>query len=39
LFALGLQGESGGHENTIKPHEFGGPYFHLKGRSSSDLQN
>jgi len=21
-----------GHENTMKPHEFSGVYFHLKGR-------
>jgi len=27
---LGLRGASGGHENTVKPHEFGGLYFHLK---------
>jgi len=23
----------------MKPHEFGGPYFHLKGQSGLDLQN
>jgi len=27
------------HENPIKPHEFGGVYFHLKGRPKQDLQN
>jgi len=39
LFVLGLQGASGGHENPVKTHEFGGVYFHLKGRSKPDLQN
>jgi len=33
LFAMGLQWASGGHENPIKPHEFGGMYFNLKGWS------
>jgi len=26
----GGSGESGGHENTVKTHEIGGLYFHLK---------
>jgi len=30
---MGLQWESGGHENPIKTREFGGMYFHLKGQS------
>jgi len=38
-FALGLQGASGGHENTIKTHEFGGPYFHLKKCGHQPQQN
>jgi len=32
-FYIGLNGgsgESGGHENTVKTHEIGGLYFHLK---------
>jgi len=27
------------HENTIKTHEFSGPYFHLKKCGRWDLQN
>jgi len=27
------------HENPIKTHEFGGVYFHLKGRPRWALQN
>jgi len=27
------------HENTVKPHEFGGVYFHLKGSAHWAQQN
>jgi len=38
-FAMGLRWASGGHENPMKPREFGGMYFNLKGWSKQDLQN
>jgi len=38
-FALGLPWASGGHENTVKTHEFGGLYFHLKKCAQRAQQN
>jgi len=33
------KGVCGGHENSVKPHEFGGLYFHLKKCAHRAQQN
>jgi len=41
IVCLGLEGgmKTGLFETPVKPHEFGGVYFHFKGRGQWDQQN